>query len=66
MKAKDGKDEQTPGGKKPGKTSGARAPLSGPTKDAPFDVDLNDDGDFASPKPDVSEEELKEREDRRR
>ena len=64
MTAKTGKGEQA-GGKKPGKVSGGKAPISRPTKDAPFDVDLNDDGDFASPKPDVSEEELKEREDRR-
>ncbi len=35
-----------------------------PTKDAPFKVDPNSD-DFATPRNDLSEEELKEQEDRR-
>lgn len=36
-----------------------------PTKDAPFKVDPNSD-DFATPRNDLSEDELKEQEDRRR
>lgn len=36
-----------------------------PTKDAPFRVDPEVDGDFALPRQDVSEDELKEEEDRR-
>lgn len=36
-----------------------------PTKDAPFQVDPNDDGDFASPKADVDEYDIKEEEDKR-
>ena len=36
-----------------------------PTKDAPFDVDTSDDGDIATPKRDLSEDEIKEQEDRR-
>lgn len=36
-----------------------------PTKDAPFDVDASDDGDIATPKRDLSEDEIKEQEDRR-
>lgn len=35
-----------------------------PTKDAPFKVDPSSD-DFATPRNDLSEEELKEQEDRR-
>jgi len=54
-----------------GKKSGADVPDAkkkkpSPTKDAPFDVDVNDDGDFASPKPEMTEEEMKEQEDRSR
>jgi hypothetical protein len=37
---------------------------SDPTKNAPFKVDPNSD-DFATPRNDLSEEELKEQEDRR-
>jgi hypothetical protein len=37
-----------------------------PTKDAPFRVDPEVDGDFVLPRDDVSEDELKEEEDRRR
>lgn len=37
---------------------------SDPTKDAPFKVDPNSD-DFATPRNDLSEDELKEQEDRR-
>jgi len=52
------------GGKKtkPDGPGGKQKPS--PTKDAPFDVDMNDDGDIASPKPEMTEEELKEQEDR--
>jgi biopolymer transport protein ExbD len=49
-----------PKNKKPGEGASTRSP----TKDAPFDVDVNDDGDIATPKREVSEEELKEQEDR--
>lgn len=34
-------------------------------KDAPFDVDASDDGDMATPKRELSDDELKEQEDRR-
>ncbi len=48
------------------KTSSRKAPAgrgkSSPTKDAPWDVDP-DDGDFASPRIDLDENEIKERED---
>jgi hypothetical protein len=36
-----------------------------PTKDAPFRIDPEVDGDIALPRNDVSEDELKEEEDRR-
>lgn len=36
-----------------------------PTKDAPFQIDPNDDGDIASPKRDVDEYEIKDEEDKR-
>jgi len=64
MKGKTGKGGNAGRGK-PGRTSSRKAPSSGPTRDAPFDVDLNDDGDFATPKPCLDEDELKEQEDRR-
>lgn len=38
--------------------------LPDPTKDAPFKVDPSSD-DFAAPRNDLSEDELKEQEDRR-
>lgn len=50
---------------KPNRSAGRKAPATGPTKDAPFDVDINDDGDFTTPKPCLDEDELKEEEDRR-
>lgn len=53
------------GGSKPGRASSGKVPATGPTKDAPFDVDLTDDGDFATPKPRLDEDDLKEQEDRR-
>lgn len=64
---KDGKkDGQAPkAGGKPAKVSKRKGPLQDPTKDAPFKVDVNDDGDFSSPRRDLSEDELKEQEDRR-
>lgn len=64
MKGKSGKGEKT-GRSKPDRTPGGKAPPPAPTRDAPFDVDLNDDGDFATPKPRLDEDELKEQEDRR-
>jgi hypothetical protein len=51
-------------GRKPGKVSGENAPATSPARDAPFEVDLEDDGDFATPKPRFDEDELKEQEDR--
>jgi hypothetical protein len=36
-----------------------------PAKDAPFQVDEEDDGDIATPKPDLDEQDVKEQEDRR-
>ena len=44
------------------KSSGKRKP--DPTKDAPFKVDP-ESSDFAAPRIDLSEDELKEQEDRR-
>ncbi|MBX9711313.1 MAG: hypothetical protein K2X60_09790 [Xanthobacteraceae bacterium] len=60
-----------PGKKEPGVHAGknknthssVRAPK--PTKDAPFEVDVLNDGDIASPRRDLSEDEIKEQEDRR-
>jgi hypothetical protein len=48
------------------KTKGSKrkAPPANPTKDAPFKVDP-DSNDFATPRVDLSEDELKEQEDRR-
>ena len=56
-------------GKKP-KGDAAKSPkrkrrLVDPTKDAPFKVDPESDGDFALPRNDLSEDDLKEQEDRR-
>ncbi len=54
------------GPKKKDKTEGTnkrKAPKD-PTKDAPFKVDP-DSNDFATPRNDLSEDELKEQEDRR-
>lgn len=53
------------GRSKPDRSAGGTAPATGPTKDAPFDVDPGDDGDFTTPKPCLDEDELKEEEDRR-
>lgn len=36
-----------------------------PGKDAPFDVDPADEGDFATPKRQLDEQEVKEQEERR-
>ena len=36
-----------------------------PGKDAPFEVDPADDGDFATPKRQLDEQEVKEQEERR-
>jgi hypothetical protein len=36
-----------------------------PTKGAPFGVDVLNDGDIVSPRRDLSEDEIKEQEDRR-
>lgn len=55
------------GKKKKGDVADASKPKPGPkdpTKNAPFKVDPNSD-DFATPRNDLSEEELKEQEDRR-
>ncbi|MCR6734253.1 MAG: hypothetical protein NVV83_09280 [Afipia sp.] len=46
------------------KSSGKRKPPVDPTKDAPFKVDP-ESNDFATPRIDLSEDELKEQEDRR-
>jgi len=52
-----------------GKKSGADRPGEGnkkpsPTKDAPFQIDPGEDGDFVSPQPELTEDELKEQADR--
>ncbi len=53
------------GPKKKDKTkSSKQKPLKDPTKDAPFKVDP-ESSDFAMPRNDLSEDELKEQEDRR-
>lgn len=52
------KDNAADGGKR-------KKPVPDPTKDAPFKIDPNSD-DFATPRNDLSEDELKEQEDRRR
>lgn len=55
------------GKKKKGDAAGASKPKPrplDPTKGAPFKVDPNSD-DFATPRNDLSEEELKDQEDRR-
>lgn len=52
------KDKAAGGGKR-------KKPVADPTKDAPFRIDP-DSGDLALPRNDLSEEELKELEDRRR
>ncbi len=52
-------------GKKKGSDGGrAKKQLPDPTKNAPFRVDPDSD-DFATPRNDLSEDELKEQEDRR-
>ena len=58
-----GTDKKTSTPNKPADTPG-RKPL--PTKDAPFQIDPNDDGDIASPKRDFDEYDIKEQEDKRR
>ncbi len=50
-------------GGKPKSHAGARRLK--PTKDAPFDVDVVNDGDIVSPRRDLSEDDIKEAEDRR-
>lgn len=60
-----GKEGSQPMGGKKSKTGAdvrKKKPL--PTKDAPFQIDPNDDGDFASPKRELTEDEIKEQEDR--
>lgn len=53
------------GPKKKDKTKGSkRKPPPDPTRDAPFKVDP-DSSDFATPRNDLSEDELKEQEDGR-
>ncbi|CAN5313191.1 hypothetical protein BH10PSE10_BH10PSE10_10420 [soil metagenome] len=54
------------GPKKKDKTKGGgkQKPPADPTKDAPFKVDP-ESSDFATPRIDLSEDELKEQEDRR-
>ncbi len=42
-----------------------REKLNWPGKGAPFEVDPTDDGDFATPKRQLDEDELKEQEERR-
>lgn len=49
----------------PSKPSGKGSAKPNPTKDAPFQIDPNDDGDMASPKPDVDEYDIKDEEDKR-
>jgi hypothetical protein len=46
------------------KSGGKPKPSKDPTKDAPFKVDP-ESSDFATPRIDLSEDELKEQEDRR-
>lgn len=43
-----------------------RQPQTDPTRDAPFRVDIANDGDFASVRHDLSEDEVKEQADRER
>ena len=50
--------------KRKDRQDGKAVPLN-PATDAPFDVDTSDDGDIATPKRDLSEDEIKEQEDRR-
>ena len=52
-------------GKKPPGKAGQSSSRRSPTKDAPFGVDPDHNGDFASPKPTFDEDELKDEEDRR-
>ena len=47
-----------------GKPKPSKDPTKDPTKDAPFKVDP-ESSDFATPRIDLSEDELKEQEDRR-
>lgn len=63
--------KRTAGGKS-GKVSRARKRASKnvarrpkPTKEAPFGVDVLNDGDIVSPRRELSEDEIKEQEDRR-
>jgi hypothetical protein len=46
-------------------TKPKRGKPSWPGKDAPFEVDTSEDGDFATPKRDLDEQELKEQEERK-
>jgi hypothetical protein len=41
-----------------------KQPPADPTEGAPFDVDPTDDGDIATPKRELDEEEIKEQEGR--
>lgn len=60
-----GSDKKKSGPEPKPKSPGPKKPDINPVKDAPFDVDINDDGDMASPKRTFDEEEIKEEEDRR-
>ncbi|RTL54616.1 MAG: hypothetical protein EKK40_02140 [Bradyrhizobiaceae bacterium] len=53
-----------PGARKPSAKGGAIHRHSR-SKDAPFAVDVTDDGDIATPKHVLSDDEIKEQEDRR-
>ncbi len=60
---KTGKNAGVAGRKRKSSQGGARQ--SKPTKGAPFGVDVVNDGDIASPRRDLSEDDIKEQEDRR-
>ena len=57
-------NQRMSGKKKGGDGGQAKKRLLDPTKNAPFKVDPDSD-DFATPRNDLSEDELKEQEDRR-
>ncbi|WP_424631299.1 hypothetical protein [Bradyrhizobium sp. SYSU BS000235] len=45
-------------------TAPKRRPAADPTRDAPFRIDIANDGDIASVRHDLSEDEIKEQADR--
>lgn len=53
------------GARKTGETKPKQDKPAKPWKDAPFQVDPSDDGDIATPKRQLDEDELKEQEERR-